>query len=304
MTPAATHEVRPRGPSPRLRGASWHDSARLLGWGRWLLRSRLHALAALPEDAPRVQVAQAQRDAARCLLQHLRVRLHICGEQHLPAAPGLLIAMHEGLADALCLATLPLPLRFVARREVFDWAGIGPALQRCRHIAIEPEAGDRAYRTLLRDTGAALAAGDHVVVFPQGCLLGIQTAFLPGAFHLARRLDVAILPVVITGSHRIWEHPFSDRLRYGQAVGLQILPPVGIDEIRATAPDTLRLRLQARMKRIALSPALPAPRHYVPERDGTWPDFRFEIDPDWRQARDPAPLRSPSRRRTGSTARP
>jgi len=266
-----------------MRAEGWSDSLRFRGWGRWLLRSELRRLASLPPEESRQRVALAQRQAADRVLRHLRVRLEVTGEQHLPTAPGLVVALHEGLADALCLAALPIPLRFVARREVFEWAGIGAALSGCQHIAIEPESTGAAYRQLRRDARAALAAGDHVVVFPQGCLLGIQTAFLPGAFHLARAFAVPILPVVVTGTHRIWEHPFSTRLRYGQSVTVQILPPVSAEETRHCDPDQLRLRLQQRMKRAALSPGCPAPRHYVPERDGDWPGFRFEIDADWRQ---------------------
>jgi hypothetical protein len=36
------------------------------------------------------------------------------------------------------------------------------------------------------------------------------------------------------------------------------------------------------MKAIALSGHLPEPRHFVPERDGFWDGFAFEIDEDIR----------------------
>ena len=271
----------PRGPAPRLRAGQLGDALRLLVWGQWLLRRELRTLARLPQDRPRADIGRAQREAAQRILAHLQVRLECSGSAYLPSTPGLVIALHEGLADALCLATLPLPLRFVARREVFDWARIGPALQRCGHIAIEPERGAAAFRRLACEARAALAAGDHVVIFPQGCLLGIETAFLPGAFHLARRLAVPILPVVITGSHRIWEHPFSPRMRYAQRVAIQVLPPISADMTRHGDPERLRLQVQRQMKQAALAPGRPSPRHYVPARDGLWPGFRFALDPDW-----------------------
>jgi 1-acyl-sn-glycerol-3-phosphate acyltransferase len=245
-------------------------------------------LAALPEDAPRARVAEAQRTAAQRLLRHLQVDLQVTGLQHLPRTPALIVSLHEGLADALCLATLPLAMRFVARREVFEWPDIGAALAGCGHIAIEPEAGGAAYRRLVRETRAALASGDHVLLFPQGCLLGIQTAFLPGAFHLARRLALPLLPIALTGSHRIWEHPFSPRLRYGQRVAVQILPPIDAAETRAAEPDALRRRVQRLIKGAALAPGKPAPRHYDAARDGEWPGFRFELDPEWQAGAAPA----------------
>ncbi len=35
------------------------------------------------------------------------------------------------------------------------------------------------------------------------------------------------------------------------------------------------------MKALAFSPDVPPPRRYVPERDGYWDGFAFEIDPDF-----------------------
>ncbi len=274
----------PRGTSPRFAALGWRDRIRFLSRGRWLLQSELHRLATLPTHATRVDVARAQRMAAHRVLQHLQVDLCVTGHEQLPTTPGLIVSLHEGMADALCLASLPWPMRFVARREVFEWPGIGAAMRRCGHIAIDPEQGARAYRQLVRDVGAALSSGDHVVIFPQGTLLGIQTAFLPGAFSLAQRLGAPIVPIVLAGSHRIWEHPFSSRVRYGQPVAMRVLAHIPAKEVQATDPVCMRLRLQREMKRIALAEGGPRPRHYLPDRDGTWPGFRFEIDADWRQA--------------------
>ena len=174
-------------------------------------------------------------------------------------------------------------MRFVARAEIFDWPRIGPAIRRMRHITVDPERGAASYRGLLAAAGSALCDGEHVVLFPQGTLLGIETAFQPGAFRLAQRLAAPILPIVLTGSHRIWEHPFSPRLRYGENAAMIVLPPVSVAEVRAREPDSLREDLQRRMKSIALRPDMPAPRRYVPERDGFWDGYAFAIDPEFPQ---------------------
>jgi len=131
-----------------------------------------------------------------------------------------------------------------------------------------------------------LRAGEHVVLFPQGTVLGIETAFQPGAFRLARALDAPILPVVLTGSHRIWEHPFSPRLNYGESAAMIVLPPVPDAEVRARDPECIRIQLQRHMKSIALARPQPAPRRYVPERDGFWDGYSFEIDPEFPQVFD------------------
>lgn len=247
-----------------------------VGWRRFL--SSLRALAQAPAGLDAAARAALQRDLGRGLLDHLRVSLQIEGLGNLPGAPHLIVALHEGIADALCLTQLPLPMRFVAREEIFTWPYIGPALKRMQHLAIDPEHGAAGYRRLLRVAPSILEAGEHLVLFPQGALLGIETAFQPGAFRLAHKLGVPILPVVLSGAHRIWEHPFSPRLRYGQRAAISVLPPVSAREIATRSPDWLRLELQQRMKSVALSGRLPLPRRYVPARDGYWDGFAFEID--------------------------
>jgi len=77
----------------------------------------------------------------------------------------------------------------------------------------------------VRNAASAVARGESIAVFPQGSVLGIEIGFRPGAVRLARALGVPILPVVISGTHRVWEHPFTPRLRFGQRVSLTILDP-------------------------------------------------------------------------------
>lgn len=272
-----------RGPSITFHPGRWWE--RLLfhfaGWPVFVASMR--RLAEAPAGLASADRERLQREIATRLLKHLRVRIEYHELSRLPTSPHIVVALHEGLADVLCLLTLPLPLRFVAREEIFEWPWIGPALSRMGHISIEPEHGATSYRKLIAHAQAALQAGEHVVLFPQGAVLGIETAFQLGAFRLARLLHAPILPVVLTGAHRIWEHPFSPRVRYGQRVAIVVMQPVSADEVRRRAPDATRVDLQRRMKSIALSGRLPTPRHFVPERDGFWDGFAFTIDESFPQ---------------------
>jgi 1-acyl-sn-glycerol-3-phosphate acyltransferase len=241
----------------------------------------MRRLAEAPAELTALERASLQREIGARLLRHLRVRVEYHYLAPLPTFPHLIVSLHEGLADALCLSQLPLVMRYVAREEIFEWPWIGPALRRMRHISVEPEQGAASYRRLIAAANATMQAGEHVVLFPQGAVLGIETAFRPGAFRLARTLRAPLLPVVLTGAHRIWEHPFSPLVRYGQQVAVVVLPPVSADEVHRAVPERLRFDLQRRMKAIALSGRLPEPRHFVPERDGFWDGFAFDIDEDF-----------------------
>lgn len=270
-----------RGPPIAFAPERWWEQLHFKLIGSPLFLSSMHRLAAADHELDAESRAHLQRSVAQRLLAHLRVRVEFHGLGDLPREPHVIVALHEGIADALCLISLPCALRFVAREEIFEWPAIGPALERMRHIAIDPERGAAGCRALIRHATAALGAGEHVVFFPQGTVLGIETAFQPGAFRLARMLHAPILPIVLTGSHRIWEHPFSARLRYGQRAAVFVLPPVPCEEVRRTMPLQLLGDLQRRMKSVALSGQGPEPRRFVPARDGFWDGFAFDIDADF-----------------------
>ncbi|HEV2127457.1 MAG TPA: lysophospholipid acyltransferase family protein [Thermomicrobiales bacterium] len=223
--------------------------------------------------------ARYQRWWARGLARAIDMRIEITGLEHVGDAAYVVTPLHEGLADALALLHLPVPLRFVLRDEFVDWRLIGGYLRDTGQIAIRPEDGLQAYRSTVRAAQAVTERGESVVICPQGTVLGIETDFQPGAFAVARALGRPILPVAVTGTHRVWEFPFSPRLRRGVRVGLQVLPPIAAEEVCTTERDTLRLRVQHRVKSAALDRTMPSPRHYVPERDGYWDGYAFDIDP-------------------------
>ncbi len=255
-----------------------------VGWP--LFVAGMRRLAEAPVELAARERARLQREVSARLLRHLRVRVEYHILATLPSSPHVIVSLHEGLADALCLSQLLLPMRYVARAEIFEWPWIGPALRTMRHIGIEPEQGAASYRKLIAAAKATMQAGESVVLFPQGAVLGIETAFQMGAFRLARTLRAPILPVVLTGTHRIWEHPFSSVVRYGQRAAVVVLPAISAAEVCQGATEELRLNLQRRMKAIALSERLPEPRHFVPERDGFWDGFAFDVDEDFPEIRD------------------
>jgi len=217
---------------------------------------------------------------ARLLAWHLRLTVDLGGLEHIePETAYIVTPLHEGLADAIVLLHLPLDLRFVVRDELFEWPVFGGLLRDTAQVCICPEQGALSYLQLRRQAPAVLAGGESLVVFPQGSILGIETDFKAGPFALALALDRPILPVVLTGSHRVWEHPFSPRLRYGQRVSLRVFPPIFPSAYRSAGAEVLRADVQRRLKTRALDGTMAAPRRFIPSRDGYWDGFAFSIDP-------------------------
>ncbi|MXZ89460.1 MAG: 1-acyl-sn-glycerol-3-phosphate acyltransferase [Dehalococcoidia bacterium] len=243
----------------------------LFGPARLLLR----LAGALPDRLHgRRACRTAERWWARLAVRVIGLRIHIHGLEHIDRDERyVVVSLHEGFADGLALLHLPLSLTAVARDELATFPLLGGQLARGRHLFIRPEKPLETTRTLRREARAAVEAGDSILLFPQGSILGIEVAFQGGAFNLAGRLGRPLLPIVVTGGHRVWEHPFAPTLRTRQSMTVDVLPPVLPGEA-----GSLREATERRMKQVALASATP-PRHFVPARDGFWDDYRYEIDP-------------------------
>lgn len=224
--------------------------------------------------------ARTQRWWAEGVARTLRLRIDMDGLGHVdPREAYVVVPLHEGFADVLALLRLPLRLRFVVRDELAGWRFLGAYLRDTEQIAIRPEDGPRAYRQMVRAAGPVLAAGESLVVFPQGSILGIEVDFMRGAFALAAARGRPVLPVALTGGHRVWEHPFTLRLRRGERISLRVLPPIPASQVRACGAEAARREVQRRLKATALEGTMAWPRRFVPARDGFWDGYAYEIDP-------------------------
>jgi 1-acyl-sn-glycerol-3-phosphate acyltransferase len=275
--------VKRRAPIYRLAGTNFgverlRDLPRLAVAASWLMgpAARRVISAGRAGDA-RIAEARWARHAARAL----GMRLSIHGTHRIDRRQTYVVApLHEGFADIIALLHLGIPLRFAARDELGEWPSLGAALASGGHVMIDPEQPRAAYRTLRRAAPDIRDRGENVVIFPQGSLLGIETAFTEGAFAIAAATAQPILPVVVTGTHRVWEHPFSPVVRFGQPVRLQVLAPIR----PPFDPGDLRA-LEQKMKAVALSQFV-APRRYRPDQDGFWDGYRFAIDPAFSEVYD------------------
>lgn len=251
----------------------------LVGLGFWL-GPPLKLIGALARAGRRPAMHTMTRWWARGVARHLQLRLDIQGlEQIIPGETYLVAVLHEGFADAIALLQLPINQRFVARDELFGWRLFGDLLRDTGQVEVCPESGMLSYLQLRRQAPAVLESGESLTIFPQGSILGLEIDFRTGLFALAETLGRPILPVALTGSHRVWEHPYSPRLSYGQRISLRVLPPMYPTELRALGVQGARLEVQRRLKAQALRPEMAPARRYVPVRDGYWDGYAFEIDP-------------------------
>jgi 1-acyl-sn-glycerol-3-phosphate acyltransferase len=215
----------------------------------------------------------AERKWGRATAAALDLTIEMTGLEHVDTGRSyIVLPLHEGFADLLAIQRLPLPMMYAAAEELFEWEHLGPYLHASNQPCISRTNGPGAYRAILRAGKAASGRGESLVVFPQGTVFGIESAFTGGAFRAAHHLGVPVLPIVLTGASSVWDYPFSTDLHFGRTIHMEVLSPVPAHLAVAGMRD-----IESEMKDRALA-STPGPRRYVPERDGWWDDYRFEID--------------------------
>ena len=150
------------------------------------------------------------------------------GLQNLPAGGAILAANHQSLVDIpLFIAALPREVRFLAKRELGGIPLFGTAMAKAGNLFIDRE-NPRDAVHLVRDATDRIDRGQMVVIFPEGTRSrdGTIGEFKPGAFTLARKKGVPLLPVLIDGGTRAL--PRGSFLVRPAVLVVRVLPPVTV----------------------------------------------------------------------------
>lgn len=122
-----------------------------------------------------------------------------------PRRPCIFMSNHQSVFDiAALMITAPTSIRFVAKRELAWIPLFGWALALSGHVLIDRGNRARAIERLQR-AAERIRAGTSVIVFPEGTRspTGRLGDFKKGGFHLAIAAGVPVVPVTVSGSHRI-----------------------------------------------------------------------------------------------------
>ncbi|MGI9667177.1 MAG: lysophospholipid acyltransferase family protein [Acidimicrobiia bacterium] len=273
-SPQATPDIEPL--ACRFDPESRRDVARTRA-SEIAVRGSLRAAALTAPLAARHARASIARRWSQLLISAARIDLRLSGRENIdPSRTYLVTPLHESFVDAPVVMSLPLRPVFTVRQELLDHELFGGTLRRSGQIVVPDLRTPGSLRRFLEDTRTAQAAGFDIVVFPQGSVLGVEIAFEQGIGRLSRSLDLPILPVSISGTHRVWGYPFDTTVRFGQRVDVAVLPPI---EARDASPERLR-SAERHLKDTALESLAPV-RRFNPDRDGWWDDYTFAIDHDY-----------------------
>jgi 1-acyl-sn-glycerol-3-phosphate acyltransferase len=142
----------------------------------------------------------------RIVLSLSSIPVEIFGRRHvLMDSPQIFAANHQSDVDTMvALAGIPIPFRWIAKKELFSIPLFGIAMRNAGYIPIDRRDHDSALKSL-DEAARIIQKGHSVMTFPEGTRSsdGTIQPFKQGVFYLAIRAGVPIVPVTIIGSSAI-----------------------------------------------------------------------------------------------------
>lgn len=196
-----------------------------------------------------------------CFMSATKVKLH--GLEHVDHKnPQVFASNHQSVYDILVLGGwMPVQFAWVARKEWFDYPFLGWHLSRSGAVNIDRSNPRAAARSLMK-AAKDIKAGKNIMIFPEGTRHpdAMLQDFKEGAFLLAQKADVPIVPITLVGTKDVirkntwvaykadvdvYIHPPIDPAEYGKT-GRQQLSWAVEDAIASRLPEDCRTGYEER----------------------------------------------------------
>lgn len=133
-------------------------------------------------------------------------RVRAEGLERLPEGGAILVSNHQSLLDIplfLSVFRNRKEIKFLAKRELGEIPLFGMSMVYAGNLFVDRE-DPRDSVHLMREAVRRIRNGEVVVIFPEGTRSADGTIgeFKPGAFYLAQKAGVPVLPVYIDGGRR------------------------------------------------------------------------------------------------------
>jgi len=162
--------------------------------------------------------------------------------------PYVVVCNHQSLADIPIISHVPWEMKWMAKKELFELPLLGWMLRLSGDISVDRGNARSGVQAILK-AKEYLAHKCSVFIFPEGTRTkdGRVGEFSNGAFHLALKEKIAILPIVIEGTFSAIQ---KSSWKFGKPseVLLKVLPV--IETAHLTMDDLERVRDQARQRMI------------------------------------------------------
>lgn len=131
-------------------------------------------------------------------------KIKIIGREKIdPRQVYVMVSNHQSGADIIVLFLLKTHFKWVAKKSLFAFPFIGWNMWLNRYISVERGKAS-SMKQMMTDASRTLHQGNSVMIFPEGTRSkdGRLQSFKSGAFHLALKNEVPILPIVISGTSK------------------------------------------------------------------------------------------------------
>ena len=159
----------------------------------------------------------------------------------------VIVSNHQSQLDILVAFRLFIPFKWVSKAEVFKLPFIGWNMSLNRYIKLKR--GDQAgTASMFADCENSLSQGNSIFIFPEGTrsTTGELKPFKPGAFIIAKKMAVPILPVVISGTNAaLPKHSLNFHGR--QHMRIRTLEPIPAEQFATMSVEDLTEMVRTRV---------------------------------------------------------
>ncbi|MFK8052131.1 MAG: HAD-IB family hydrolase [Woeseiaceae bacterium] len=178
------------------------------------------------------------------------LNLEVEGEHHLWShRPAVFIFNHQSQADVVIVARLlRRDIAAVGKKEIANVPVLGRIMQFAGTVMIDRSNAQQAIESLNRLVNTIKVEGKSVAIAPEGTRTVSKhlAPFKKGAFHLAMKAGVPIIPIVIRNALDV--SPKGSFLMHPATVAVEVLPPVETTDWKESELDDriadIRLRYQ------------------------------------------------------------
>lgn len=185
------------------------------------------------------------------------IHVQVTGAQHVPPGRSCIFMSNHvsNLDPPVLLPIVPGRCSVLLKKELMSIPILGTAMRLAQFVPVERGSKRDAAAASVAAAGKALAAGLHILVFPEGTRSrdGRLSTFKKGPFFLAMQTGAWVIPVAISGTETM--------MRKGSA---SITPGVARVEMLAPIDPTLHSTRDALMEAVKSAIAAALPPHMQP----------------------------------------
>ena len=214
----------------------------------WFVVSIIVLGVTYPFDKSRRWVHECSRYICKCLFDLPHLKRTIDGVENIEKGKSYVMVMnHNSGVDIFAAYKIPLNFRWVSKREVFRVPFMGPLLTIHGDIPIERGNPSEALAKVLSLGKLWLGRGASVAIFPEGTRskTGEINRFKMGAFNLAKEANVEILPIVMTGTNKMFRKGWL--MNWRNRVAIRVMKPIPVEEVAATDVKDMAQRVRESM---------------------------------------------------------